>query len=85
MAGRGSSSSEEPGQIRPLHGGRHSLSADAIAFNQRERLLSALAQTVAERGYDKVTIGEIADTASVSRSTFYEHFKGKKGVLRRRL
>jgi AcrR family transcriptional regulator len=69
---------EQPEVIRPLHGGRHSLSPDLVAFNQRERLLGALAQVVAERGYNKATIAQITDTAQVSRRTFYENFESKQ-------
>jgi AcrR family transcriptional regulator len=67
-----------PGEIRPLHGGRHSLPPDVVAFNQRERLLAAIAETVAEHGYSKATIAQITGLASVSRRTFYEHFDGKE-------
>jgi AcrR family transcriptional regulator len=69
---------EAPVRGKPLHGGRHSLSADLVAFDQRERLLAALARVVAEEGYNKATIGAIAEAAAVSRRTFYEHFKGKE-------
>ncbi len=73
-----SGAEESPARGRPLHGGRHSLPADLVAFDQRERLLAALARVVAEHGYNKATIGGIATAAAVSRRTFYEHFKGKE-------
>ena len=69
---------EESGQLRPLHGGRHSIPADVLAHNQRERLLAALASCVAEHGYNATTISQITSAASVSRRTFYEHFDGKE-------
>ena len=69
---------EESGQLRPLHGGRHSIPADVLAHNQRERLLAALASCVAEHGYNATTISQITSAASVSRRTFYEHFAGKE-------
>ena len=78
MARKGGSKGEEPTTIRPLHGGRHGLSADIVAFNQRERLLAALAAVVAESGYNKATIARIAAAAQVSRRTFYENFKSKE-------
>jgi AcrR family transcriptional regulator len=74
----GSKEGEEPVRIRPLHGGRHSLSPDIVAFNQRERLLASLAATVAEHSYNAATIAQITDTASVSRRTFYENFSSKE-------
>ncbi len=79
MESRGSS--KEPGdpeQLRPLHGGRHSIPPDVLAHNQRERLLAALAACVAEHGYNATTISQITGAASVSRRTFYEHFAGKE-------
>jgi AcrR family transcriptional regulator len=69
---------EDSGQLRPLHGGRHSIPADVLAHNQRERLLAALASCVAEHGYNATTISQITSAASVSRRTFYEHFAGKE-------
>lgn len=69
---------EGEGRLRPLHGGRHSLPPDVVAFNQRERLLAAVAAVVAEHGYNKATIAQIAEAASVSRRTFYENFAGKE-------
>ena len=64
--------------LRPLHGGRHSIPADVLAHNQRERLLAALASCAAEHGYNATTISQITSAASVSRRTFYEHFAGKE-------
>jgi AcrR family transcriptional regulator len=69
---------EDPGELRPLHGGRHSIPADVLAHNQRERLLAGLAASVAEYGYNATTISQITSAASVSRRTFYEHFDGKE-------
>jgi len=58
--------------------GRHLIPHDFVAQNQRERLLLATAELVAERGYQKTTIELIAKTARVALVTFYEHFKGKE-------
>jgi AcrR family transcriptional regulator len=69
---------EDPGQLRPLHGGRHNIPAEVLAHNQRERLLAALVSCVAEHGYNATTITQITGAASVSRRTFYEHFAGKE-------
>lgn len=65
-------------RARPLHGGRHSLLPTTVAFDQRERILGALAAAVADSGYNKVTISQITERASVSRRTFYEMFSGKQ-------
>lgn len=49
-----------------------------VASSQRTRLLDALVELVAEHGYAKVKVGEIARRAGVSLSTFYAHFPGKE-------
>ncbi len=79
--GKSGGAEEPPVRGKPLHGGRHSLPADLVAFDQRERLLAALARVVAENGYNKATIGAIAEAAAVSRRTFYEHFKDKEACF----
>lgn len=62
-------------RLRP---GRHGLPRTYVAENQRERLLNAVVEAVAERGYEATTIGAITDAAKVSRKTFYEHFGSKE-------
>jgi len=51
---------------------------DYIAANQRARIHLALAELIAERGYQKATVEVIAKTARVSLATFYEHFASKE-------
>lgn len=65
-------------RLTPLHGGRHSLPPDLVAFNQRERLLGAVATVVAEHGYNKATVALLTEAAAVSRRTFYEFFRDKE-------
>jgi AcrR family transcriptional regulator len=47
----------------------------------RGRLLRGMAQAVADKGYADTTIGDIVREASVSRRTFYEHFRDKAECL----
>lgn len=47
----------------------------------RARLLRGMAQAVAAKGYADTTIGDIVREASVSRRTFYEHFRDKAECL----
>jgi AcrR family transcriptional regulator len=47
----------------------------------RERLVTAITDTIAERGYPDTTIIEIADRASASLSTFYGNFENKEEAL----
>jgi AcrR family transcriptional regulator len=58
--------------------GRHLVPRDFVAQNQRERMLLATAELVAERGYQKTTIELISKTARVALSTFYEQFSSKE-------
>jgi AcrR family transcriptional regulator len=50
----------------------------ALAASQRERLLAATEQLIAEKGCAKTTIEAIVKRAGVSSVTFYEHFDGKE-------
>jgi AcrR family transcriptional regulator len=64
-----------------LPAGRHGLPREFIAQNQRERIITALVDTVAERGYNATTVAHITKAASVSRRTFYEHFADKEACF----
>jgi AcrR family transcriptional regulator len=46
-----------------------------------DRVLRALAATVAEKGYPGATVAEIVDRASTSQRTFYENFANKEEAL----
>jgi AcrR family transcriptional regulator len=47
----------------------------------RERLVTAVTETIAERGYPDATIIDIANRASASLSTFYDNFENKEEAL----
>ena len=55
---------------------------DRRALRTRQALHQALIRLVLERGYDQITIADIADAANVGRSTFYAHFTDKDDLLR---
>jgi AcrR family transcriptional regulator len=57
--------------------GRHGLSPEFVARNQRERLIAGLTQALYEVGYQKTTVSLIGQKASVSKSDFYKHFESK--------
>ncbi|HWH94101.1 MAG TPA: TetR/AcrR family transcriptional regulator [Baekduia sp.] len=63
---------------QPLPKGRHGLSRAFIASNQRERLLDAIANVVAQKGYAATRVADITEYAGVSRKTFYELFTDKE-------
>jgi AcrR family transcriptional regulator len=64
-----------------LPSGRHGLTRRFVIRNQRERMLAASAQAVAERGYAHTNVADIIAIARVSRRTFYEHFSDKEDCL----
>jgi AcrR family transcriptional regulator len=64
-----------------LPAGRHGLPREFIVQNQRERIITALVDTVAECGYNATTVAHITKAASVSRRTFYEHFADKEACF----
>ena len=61
-----------------LPSGRHSLARETVLASQRGRLLEAMAEEVADRGYGPTTVAHVVARAGVSRKTFYEHFTGKE-------
>jgi AcrR family transcriptional regulator len=69
------------GSSQRLPAGRHGLSREFVAANQRERVVTALADCVAERGFAATTVTQIAKAAGVSRATFYQHFDGKEACF----
>jgi AcrR family transcriptional regulator len=64
-----------------LPAGRHGLPREFVVENQRERIVTALVDSVAERGYNATTVADITKAASVSRRTFYEHFADKEACF----
>ncbi len=57
--------------------GRHGLSPEFVARNQRERLISGLTRALYEVGYHETTVSLIGQRAAVSKSDFYKHFESK--------
>jgi AcrR family transcriptional regulator len=57
--------------------GRHGLSPEFVARNQRERLIAGLTGVLYEVGYQKTTVSMIGQRAAVSKSDFYKHFESK--------
>ncbi len=47
----------------------------------RERLVVSALHLFTEQGYDNTTVAEIADRASLTKSTFFRHFTDKREVL----
>jgi AcrR family transcriptional regulator len=59
----------EPPQVKP--------SFETDPADKRERILDAVMELLADKGYQALTITEIAQLAAISLTTFYAHFAGK--------
>jgi len=49
--------------------------------NRRELILAAATELFASRGYEHVSIGDVAEAVSVGPSALYRHFSGKEQLL----
>lgn len=65
-----------PSLLPPLPRGRHGLSRDQVRSSQRQRLLRAAVEEVAERGYASSTAAGVYGRAGVSSRAFYDNFRG---------
>lgn len=66
---------------RTLPRGSQALPREQVAADQLQRLLSAMIDSVGEKGYRATTISDLVGRAGVSRKTFYEHFANKQECL----
>ncbi len=64
--------------MTPLPRGRHGLSREQVEASQRLRLMRAMAEVMAEKGYARTSVADILRRARVSRETFYELFDSKQ-------
>ena len=69
------------GPLRVLPRGRHAAAREIVWASQRERMLEAMADATAERGYGRVAVADVIERAGVSRRTFYEHFANKEACF----
>jgi AcrR family transcriptional regulator len=65
----------------PLPRGRHRLTPEQVADDQRRRLFLAMAESVAARGYAATSVERVIELAGISRGTFYEHFANRRECL----
>jgi AcrR family transcriptional regulator len=68
-------------RMRRLPPGPHGLSPELVERNQRERLIAAMAEVCAERGYAESSVAEVAKRAGVSTASFYRQFKDKRECM----
>jgi AcrR family transcriptional regulator len=72
------SASGEIQALRVLPRGRYAAPRAVVAESQRERLLVAMADATAAKGYANVAVADVIERAGVSRRSFYEHFSNKE-------
>ncbi|MDO8210761.1 TetR/AcrR family transcriptional regulator [Conexibacter sp. CPCC 206217] len=65
-------------QTEPLPPSALSESRSFTVRSRRERLLTAMAQVVAEDGYGAASVSKVVTAAGISRNSFYEHFANKE-------
>lgn len=64
--------------LRVLPRGRHAAPREVVAESQRERMLVAMAEACATKGYAHVAVADVIERARVSRRSFYEQFSNKE-------
>jgi AcrR family transcriptional regulator len=69
------SSPSQPPRARP---GGHQLRREVVVHHQRERILTAAVELIAERGYRAATVADIVKRAAIARLKFYENFSSKQ-------
>lgn len=67
--------------IQKLPAGSHGIPAELVARNQRERLIAAMAEACAEKGYAEIAVADVVRRAGVSTATFYKRFEGKRDCM----
>jgi AcrR family transcriptional regulator len=66
------------GPERALPRGPHGLSRDEVVESQRFRLLTAMTEAVAEKGFANTVVADVVARSGVSRATFYQMFRDKE-------
>lgn len=61
----------------------HGLETDPRVRRTRELIREALIELIEEKGFGKITIGDIAERAKINRVTFYKHYRNKYDLVER--
>jgi AcrR family transcriptional regulator len=59
----------------------HTSAREELRASQRGRLICAIADSVAVKGYAATSVADVLSLAGVSRRTFYEHFDDKEACF----
>lgn len=54
---------------------------EQIQTSHRQRLIEAMATSIAEKGYRETTVADVVRIARTSRRTFYEHFEDRESCF----
>jgi AcrR family transcriptional regulator len=60
---------------------RPELPREFVASHKRKRMMEAIAELTAERGYEATKIADIVRRAAVARKTLYDNFDGKEDLF----
>jgi AcrR family transcriptional regulator len=60
---------------------RPELSKKVVALYKRRRMVDAVAELSAERGYEAMKIADVVRRAGVARKTLYDNFEGKEDLF----
>jgi|SRR5918995_6215928 AcrR family transcriptional regulator len=58
--------------------GRHKLSREDVLASQRDRIVSAMLDCAADKGYSATTVTDVVSAARVNRNAFYALFEDKE-------
>lgn len=61
--------------------GGHALPREVVVHHQRERILTAVLELVAENGYRGTSVAAIIKRAGVAKAKFYENFSSKQDAF----
>ena len=64
--------------VRTLPRRAHDIPRRAVEASQKWRLLEAMTEVVAKKGYLDASVADVIGAANVSRKTFYEQFRDKE-------
>jgi AcrR family transcriptional regulator len=65
----------------PTKSTRPELPREFVAIHKRRRMMDAVAELSAERGYEATKIADIVRHAGVARKTLYDNFDGKEDLF----
>jgi AcrR family transcriptional regulator len=71
----------EAKRARRLPPGPHGLPPELVERNQRERLIAAMAEVCAEKGYGATSVADVVGRAGVSTASFYRQFTDRRECM----